>query len=108
MLGEGWVSGSECLIRSARVPCLHLQPSSEHPSLLLCATPEASGPVAGVLRKKTLLAVVQTLGGVWWRVRWHNREAWYAPSRPSLLYVQIIDGHAYRVWAARTRQLCFA
>lgn len=52
------------------------QPNADHPSLLLCATPETSGPVAGVLRKRTLLAVVQTVGGFWWRVRWHNREAW--------------------------------
>lgn len=53
--------------------------------------------MAGVLRKKTLLAVVQTLGGVWWRVRWHNREAWYVSNGQSLPYIRIIDRHMYRM-----------
>ena len=52
------------------------QPSHDYPSLLLHLTPTATGAVAGVLRKRTLLTVIQTLGGSWWRVRWHNKEAW--------------------------------
>lgn len=40
--------------------------------------PEATGPVAAVLRRPVILTAKEVVGeeGAWWRVRWHNREGW--------------------------------
>lgn len=53
-------------------------PDAEYPSLLVHTVPEATGPVAAVLRRPVILTAKEVLGaeGAWWRVRWHHREGW--------------------------------